>query len=294
MCRFALYLGTEVRISRLVTDPVNSIIHQSFHSHLRSEPLNGDGFGLAWYPADRRETPALFKSTTPAWSDQNLREMARVTEARCVLAHVRAATEGLAVSRLNCHPFAHGHLTLMHNGHWGGFRELRQRLLGALSPRAFHAIGGTTDSEHIFALLLDTLEATPRGGDATERLSTAVEGTIARLEALGREAGIEEPSFLNLAVSDGERAVVTRYSTGTAPTNTLYVNTGRLYTCGEGLCRLEDEGSTPSAVVVASEPLDDDARWRAVPPGSLLSITPELGLSIRRIDSGPTNLRKLP
>ena len=286
MCRFALYLGAEVKISSLVTDPVNSIIHQSFHSHLRSEPLNGDGFGVAWYPADRRETPAVFRSTTPAWSDENLKELARVTATRCILAHVRAATPGQPVARLNCHPFAHGPLTMMHNGNWAGFREIRQPLLPRLSSEAFHAVRGSTDSEHIFALFLDALEAVPRAVDRTEQLATAVEHTIARVEALGREAGIDEPSFLNIAVSDGERAVVTRYATGNAPAHTLHVNTGSLYTCGEGLCRLRDDGPDPSAVVVASEPLDDDDRWRSVPAGHLLSITPELDMRVRRIDAG--------
>ena len=47
MCRFAVYLGDETRVSSLVTEPVNSIIHQSFHNHEHAEPLNDDGFGIA-------------------------------------------------------------------------------------------------------------------------------------------------------------------------------------------------------------------------------------------------------
>ena len=55
MCRFALYLGSELTVSRLVTEPSNSIIHQSFHNLERTEPLNGDGFGLAWYVPEMTE-----------------------------------------------------------------------------------------------------------------------------------------------------------------------------------------------------------------------------------------------
>ncbi|TFG64224.1 MAG: class II glutamine amidotransferase, partial [Gemmatimonadales bacterium] len=62
MCRFVVYIGEEIRISSLITEPVNSIIHQSFHSHERDEPLNGDGFGLVWYPPSLTENPALFRS----------------------------------------------------------------------------------------------------------------------------------------------------------------------------------------------------------------------------------------
>jgi hypothetical protein len=49
MCRFAMYLGPTLTLDSLIMRPSNSIVHQSFHSHERSEPLNGDGFGVAWY-----------------------------------------------------------------------------------------------------------------------------------------------------------------------------------------------------------------------------------------------------
>ena len=65
MCRFALYLGPDIPIASLVTEPANSIIHQSFHSHLREEPLNGDGFGLAWYPSREAPLPFLKRSARP-------------------------------------------------------------------------------------------------------------------------------------------------------------------------------------------------------------------------------------
>ncbi len=76
MCRFALYLGREITISSLVTEPANSIIHQSFHSHERAEPLNGDGFGLAWYAPELTEEPDLFKKVTPAWNNLDLLNLA--------------------------------------------------------------------------------------------------------------------------------------------------------------------------------------------------------------------------
>ena len=43
MCRFTLYLGPSIRMSALVTEPKNSLIHQSFESQEREERLNGDG-----------------------------------------------------------------------------------------------------------------------------------------------------------------------------------------------------------------------------------------------------------
>ena len=46
MCRFVAYLGQEITLSSLVTEPDHSLIHQSYDSNERSEPLNGDGSGV--------------------------------------------------------------------------------------------------------------------------------------------------------------------------------------------------------------------------------------------------------
>ncbi len=284
MCRFALYLGAEIRVSSLISEPVNSIIHQSFHSHERAEPLNGDGFGLAWYPRELDEDPAVFKSTTPAWSNRNLREIARVTRTHCLLAHVRAATPGFPVTELNCHPFVHGQLTFMHNGDLGGFQALRRRLLMDLSDEAFAAIEGSTDSEHIFAILLDKLAAQVPSKQREERLARALEATIESVERLRLEVAPERPAFLNLVACDGECAVVTRYSSHDAAANSLYFSVGQMYVCDEGLCRMQDRGTAPTAVIIASEPLDESDCWRPVEPGHLVVVTPDLKVSMRAIE----------
>lgn len=116
MCRFLIYHGPPLRISQLVREPNHSLIRQSFRSAERVEPLNGDGFGIAWYVPDVSPEPALFRSITPAWSNQNLLHLARVTVSPCVLGHVRAASPGLAVTETNAHPFVFGRYAFMHNG----------------------------------------------------------------------------------------------------------------------------------------------------------------------------------
>jgi predicted glutamine amidotransferase len=49
--------------------------------------VNGDGTGLGWY--EHRAEPALFRSITPAWGDENLVELATEIRTRLFLAHVR-------------------------------------------------------------------------------------------------------------------------------------------------------------------------------------------------------------
>ncbi|MEL0046425.1 MAG: class II glutamine amidotransferase, partial [Deltaproteobacteria bacterium] len=78
MCRFTLYLGPPVRMSTLLTEPQHSLIRQSFDSKERSEPLNGDGFGVGWYSPRLHSQPAQLHEITPAWNKQKLESISRV------------------------------------------------------------------------------------------------------------------------------------------------------------------------------------------------------------------------
>lgn len=272
MCRFTFYMGPSIRMANLVTEPSNSLIHQSFDSHEREEPLNGDGFGVAWYGPHHPEAPAVFRSLTPAWSNPNLLDLARVVETHCVLAHVRAATAGLGVAEANCHPFRNGRYTFMHNGELGGFPRLRRRLMEQLSDESFASIHGTTDSEHMFALLLDKLRATS-GMHPLAALETAMSRTIEHLMALSREHGGGEPSYLNMLVCDGERAVAVRF-TSDAPSEaeSLYLHRGRKYVCEDGVCMMIDPDDDHGAVIVSSERLSDGPGWEPIPVNHLVVI----------------------
>ena len=285
MCRFTFYRGEPLAVSQLITEPHHSLIHQSYQSREREEPLNGDGFGLAWYIEGSTE-PAIFRAVTPAWSNRNLRELARVTKSHCVLAHVRAATQVLEVSETNCHPFKHGRYTLMHNGDVGGFHRIRRALLNSLSERAFGSIHGSTDSEHLFALFLDEIERAP---DATgvEGMVEALERAIDRVLDLADEHARGEASYLNLVVSDGASAVACRYVTGdVADAETLYVAKGR-YVCADGQARILPAENGGGAVLVSSERLADDQAWEAVPVGWWLMISPTLEVTYRPMRVGP-------
>jgi ergothioneine biosynthesis protein EgtC len=276
MCRFAFYKGKPLPLSLLLMEPEHSLIHQSFQAREREEPLNGDGFGVAWY-ADGHGEPALFRSVTPAWSNQNLRELARVTASHCVLAHVRAATQGLQVGEPNCHPFRRGSVAFMHNGDIGGFGAIRRALVGQLSDESFYAIRGTTDSEHFFALLCDELGA---GGArvTSAHMAEAVRRTIRRVLALVAQHAAGEHMYLNAVVTDGDSAVACRFTTDREDNaDSLYTNRGRRYICEDGVCRMLDPGEqNGSAIMVSSEPLSSDSGWAAVPVNHLIRIEPNL------------------
>lgn len=280
MCRFALYLGQPISLSSLVTEPEHSIIQQSLGSREQEDTFNGDGFGVAWYAPEISPEPALFTDITPAWSNPNLRHLARVVQSPCILAHVRAASPGLPVVRLNCHPFVHGRFAFMHNGRIGGFLRIRRQIQSRLSDESFDLIAGSTDSEHLFALFIDHYRRSSERADPTERMAAALVGAIAEVEQIRRDAGVEESSRLNLAVADGRCAVVTRWASA-GEANSLYLHTGKRYVCAGGVCHMEEPDTGRGAVIVVSEQLSSDAGWEAVPPGGLVLVRADLSAEVR-------------
>lgn len=290
MCRFTLYLGPSIRLSKLLIEPEHSLIHQSVRSKERREPLNGDGFGVGWYAPRLSREPAVFHSVTPAWNDRNLRELSRVVASPCVLAHVRAATPGFGVNLANCHPFAWRRQLLMHNGYLNGFTHLRRRLLEPLCDEAFNLVRGSTDTEHVFAVFVDQLlrheRADERARDPARRLAERLATTLQRVLAASHAAGVQEPHYLNLAVSNGQQAVVSRFTTDpNSEGDSLYVLQGQLYeTTAEefGQRTLEERDA---ASIVSSERLTTARAWAAVPRNHLVVL--ERGAAARLLPLGP-------
>ena len=78
MCRWNAYFGQPLLLQELLFRTRHGLIDQSLHSRMGAETTNGDGFGLGWYGGG--EGPGLYRSVSPAWSDENLREIAAHVE----------------------------------------------------------------------------------------------------------------------------------------------------------------------------------------------------------------------
>ena len=271
MCRFALYLGPSITVSSLVVEPDHSIINQSFRSKERHEPLNGDGFGVGWYTPELTAEPALFKDVSPAWNNENLRQLARVTRSECILVHIRAASPGLPVNFFNCHPFAWRQFAFMHNGDVAGFKKLRRAVGQSYSDEIYSMVRGTTDSEYLFGLFAERLREDSRKIDV-QIMADALTGAIDDMMAHVNAVGSEHATYLNLAVTDGKRAVVCRYVDNPELTaHSLYYSRGDHYRCVDGVCDM-DAAEQGGAVLVASEPLSSSGDWQKIPAGHLLMI----------------------
>ena len=269
MCRFVIYQGPEMTIDMLTTRPVHSIIKQSTHAKLREEPLNGDGFGVAWYAKGHKEA-IRFRSITPAWSNQNLQHIARFASSKTILAHVRAASPGLPVVETNCHPFVFEHYSFMHNGYIPNFGKIKRELQGLLSTTAYDMILGTTDSEHLFALCLSEL-GEKRDNPSISDLCQAMIWAIKQVDFLLKKHKIEIPAQLNMVLSNGEQSIVSRYASD-GEANSLFWHDGAQYTCIDGRCVMQEADLSQQAIIVSSEPLSTDIGWEEVPNLHILGI----------------------
>lgn len=285
MCRFLAYLGAPIVMDKLLFQPENSLIHQSFQSREREEPLNGDGFGLGWYVPEINPLPAVFSSIQPAWNNRNLRYLAPKVQSGCIFAHVRAASMG-DVSELNCHPFTYGHYLFMHNGSVGGFRIIKRILRRRLSDAIYDWLQGDTDSVHFFAMFLEHLQQRTMGRSARpDDFVQSLLETISEIRLLQEEHGLSEPSFLNFAFTDGQIVVATRYTTDEGDPDTLYYSEGRIMETDGAEFRMREGDPTEHAVLVVSEKLTDEKKdWHLVPKNHMVLVHRDLSVDVTPVE----------
>ena len=280
MCRFIAYLGKPIMADELLLKPTNSLVHQSYSAGEMPEIINGDGFGIGWYIHSISERPGLFRAITPAWSNKNLHYNAPLIRTNCLFAHIRAATEG-ATTEDNTHPFCFERFLMMHNGSIPKFQLIRRRLLALLDDEIFLWIKGQTDSEHIFALLMQHIvEMRGSGPSLTEsEIQQCFQKTFDVIQQLKTEAGIGEYiSNFNLMVTNGRRIFGTRYSSNPdKETRTLYYSAGSEFECSDGVCQMTRDGSNHESVLIVSEKLTEkENEWNVIPPNHFIAIDRDL------------------
>jgi len=90
--------------------------------------------------------------------------------------------------------------------------------------------------------------------------------------AVVKAHGEGAPSALNVAVSDGVHAAVSRFTSNPkAPPDSLYTLHDHIYTTTSQEFRERKAEEAGEAVVVSSERLTGDSKWRAVPPNHIVA-----------------------
>jgi predicted glutamine amidotransferase len=255
MCRLFGMSGApnRVRATFWLLQAEDSLVAQS-----RRDP---DGTGLGYFGADGR--PRVDKRPIAAFEDRAFALEGREVRSETFVAHIRYASTG-GLTPANTHPFEQQDRLLAHNGVIGDLPKLETRLGTYLS-----LVAGDTDSERFFALV--TKETEQRGGDVTSGLIAAA-----------RWVAEELPLFaLNVVLTTRHELWALRYP----QTHALYVLErapgGALEhssTVGTVRVHSTDVADIP-AVVVASEPMDEDSAWRPLASGELLHVDHELHVS---------------
>jgi glutamine amidotransferase len=282
MCRLLAYKGTSIVIDQLLYQPKNSLINQSFNAKEIEEPLNGDGFGIGWYVPEVTHEPVTFVSVNPAWSNRNLRNLAPKIKTECLIAHVRAASVG-EVSESNCHPFQYKNILMAHNGGVEEFSKIKRHLRSPLNDELYNWIKGQTDSEHIFASLLNHLH-TNHNSITPDTVADSFELTFRNIKHLMTKYDIREAAYLNMVFTDGNFLVATRYvSDDKEDPLTLYHSEGSRYVVEDGITRLEAPKDDDQAVMVVSEKLSDDNGWTMIPPNHFVIVESSLNVRVKPI-----------
>jgi glutamine amidotransferase len=244
-----------VRATFWLLEAEDSLVVQS-----RREP---DGTGLGYFDEDG--TPRVEKCPIAAYEDQAFARAAREACSQTFVAHIRyASTGGLTLQ--NTHPFEQQDRLFAHNGVIEDLPKLEARLGDHRG-----LVKGDTDSERFFALI--TKEIEQHSGDVTAGLVAAARWVAEELRLVA----------LNAVLVTSDELWALRYP----ETNGLYVlerapggargarHLDHSSAAGTVRVRSADLRDRP-AVVIASEPMDEDPAWRPFAPGELLHVDREL------------------
>jgi glutamine amidotransferase len=203
MCRHLAHVGEPVGLGGPLFDAPHALARQAEHPRLQtSGTTNPDGWGVAWYHADRA-VPERYRTVTPIWEDTAFATRATSITTGAFVAAARLASPGATLVDTGNAPFVSGPWAFSLNGIVHGFPgDVGEELRARVQPARRATIVGDADTEILFALVLQELDA---GADPGTALASVVCDVVAI--TTGR---------LNLLLTDGRRLFATRYG------NSLY------------------------------------------------------------------------
>jgi predicted glutamine amidotransferase len=268
MCRlFGMSGGAEpVQATFWLLEAPDSLAVQS-----RREP---DGTGLGHFDSDGR--PVVEKQALAAYEDQQFAREAREVRSRTFVAHIRYASTG-AVALQNTHPFEMSGRLFAHNGVLGDLPRLEQEL----EPEAMAHVHGDTDSERFFALITREIDAC---GEVGEGIARAARWVAENLPVFALNIVlISDRELWALRYPDVHELHVLERTAG-GPGGGRHLD----HASARGSVRVRSgELAQRAAVVVASEPMDEDPGWRAMESGELVHVDAQLQVHRRRVLDRP-------
>ena len=301
MCRVLGYIGEPLKISKLMLEPANSLVHQSYDPQDHYHMLQVAGFGVATWRKNTlsADYPVIYKSTKLPFYDRNLQSLCEHNETNLLLAHIRAVSYSgetgyeAVVNENNCHPFLFPgfRLTLAHNGWVDGFKEIRFPLLNRCKPEIIQNLEGSTDTEVIYSLIMSQFDD-PTQDFNDEEILDAIKKTVKIILDVQTDYNCEETSVLKLFLGDGDDLLVANIGIGynrqldvegeweelrkyPQGTKEFYLSRvkepvwsfkGRNFADYDGYYMESVADEDVRCVIISSEPLTEDlASWSMVP-----------------------------
>ena len=154
-----------------VLAPKNITVHQALgdtelNEFTQLSAFHNDGWGGAWQTHDGNVH--IIKSTQEAACDRQYTHFADDEASDSLLLHFRWASDNMANTSQNAHPFLYENTAMIHNGNIAPIGKL-DRMLNAQMCRTLR---GSTDSERFFAYIMQCIH---HDGDFEGGLVHAVE-----------------------------------------------------------------------------------------------------------------------
>jgi predicted glutamine amidotransferase len=173
---------------------------------------------------------------------------------------------------------------MMHNGGVENFSSIKRKIREPLSDELYNWIKGQTDSEHIFAYLLNHLLSDKNTVVSPEAVMNAFEKTFTDLKLMMKENDIQDAAYLNMVVTNGLFSVGTRYVTDPKEEPlTLYHSEGGRYVVEDGISHMAAPEDDDQAVLIVSEKLTEEAHWTLIPANHFVVVDHGLNVRIRPI-----------
>lgn len=274
MCRlFGMHAGDKpAKATFWLLQAPNSLSLQSHH-----EP---DGTGIGTFDADG--SALVNKQPLTAWRDRDFATEAKDLASTTFLAHVRYASAG-DHTEVNTHPFEQDNRLFAHNGVVGGLEVLDERL-EALGVGEI--VLGQTDSERIFALI--TAEIRKAQGDVAEGIRSAVQWAAENLPIYSLNFIMTTATDLwALRYPQTHELFVLDRRTAPNVVEPLHVHSHRIRAHSQDLAQRD-------VVIVSTEKMTDDQRWRLMESGELIHVRHDLDVESNVVFSqAPRTLMKL-
>ena len=214
MCRVLAYIGPEIPLEDLLLTPENSLINQTLDPERHPQlQLAGWGFGLWSEHLLKPEEPFLYHRPMAAFYDDNVDKVVPHLRASTMLAHVRAAdyNSKVVLSDENCHPFSYKGTPwiIAQNGDLPNWVLLQRELLQHCKDEYLEQLGGTTDTEFLYVLLLSLLES-----DSDEDVQRAFEEMMRLIAKAMEDLDLQTLTKLKVALVSPNRIIGVNTGTG--------------------------------------------------------------------------------